>query len=805
MIDYRLDDLGWYEFEQLAQSLLKARLGLGIEAWGGYGDWGRDAYFNGALRYPTCELTAGPFVFQCKFVEGANAAGPKARKPLLDAIRKECESIRRNLKPTGNWSEPPQSYVLFTNAPVSPKLRQDVEDLLRSVLPTCTVTVLGGQDVCQWLRLSPEVVRSFPQLLSLRDLQELLREVVNAETLVRSENAISFARSYSRVFVPTQAYYAAREKLHQLSFVVLEGPPEMGKTTIGRILALSQVLLGWEAIECRNPAEVLRSFRRDGQQVFVADDFFGRTEYEPTRVSEWQSELAHILPLLGSSHWLVLTCRAHLLEMAKANLDIAGQNDRFPDKGEVVVDAGNLKQGEKARILYRHAKAAGLSQHAKTLVKIYAPEIVKDVHFTPERIRRLVEELIPALANQQNLPKPKVQIRIAEALSNPTNQMRVSFRRLTAPHRWLLYALLESDLFSAGGRSLRRLRERYEALCPTGLHQPFERVLDELTEAFIRKSPGLFEQGVDWIHPNCRDLAIVELSEHIEDRKRFLTNCSEVGLALACSVGGGAAGNRQLPLLQTTMDWRCFGYRAKQLLSQQPRLLRIVWNNLKSLVQKAKEEPGLNGEVQRLRELIVNHLLPVAVRTLGQRGYSDTESLKTYFDLCSEISLQPSIKLEAAWTDCLEDAVHWADDQWVISQDDQTPGNILAFLKVLHDCQPDALQDSQVRARLNEIAGRLIDRGESEDSSNYDSPKDDDEASEMADAFESVGKAFHGLGQLPIFEENTRKSFEQLSAHFKYRATSLRAAFIQEPDYDEESHSSWGSEDLDIGELFRDL
>src|SRR6266478_3035934 len=74
-LDYKLDDFGWFEFEQLVQTLLKARLGLGLEAWGGWGDWGRDAYFAGTLRYPGNEKTKGDFVFQSKFVESANAAG----------------------------------------------------------------------------------------------------------------------------------------------------------------------------------------------------------------------------------------------------------------------------------------------------------------------------------------------------------------------------------------------------------------------------------------------------------------------------------------------------------------------------------------------------------------------------------------------------------------------------------------------------------------------------------------------------------------------------------------------------------
>lgn len=359
MIDYRLDELGWFEFEQLVQTLVKARLGLGVEAWGGRGDWGRDAFFEGKLRYPADVETDGPFVFQCKFVENANAAGAKSEKLLVAAAQKERSKIAENLA-NGKWSEEPKCYGFFTNAPCPATLRDSIRTSLRSALPHAHISIHDGGDVCEWLRLSPDIVRSFPQLLSLRDLQELLRDAVNSDILVRSQTAIALAQAHARVFVPTAAYDCARDKLATYGFVVLEGPPEMGKTTIGRIIALSQIVCEWEAIECRAPADFLKMYRPDRRQVFVADDFFGRTEYEPMRVSEWQSELAHILPLLDRTHWLILTCRAHLLEMAKTNLDIAGQNNRFPKLGEVVVNAGKLKISEKARILYRHAKAVGL-------------------------------------------------------------------------------------------------------------------------------------------------------------------------------------------------------------------------------------------------------------------------------------------------------------------------------------------------------------------------------------------------------------------------------------------------------------
>jgi hypothetical protein len=75
-ISYNLDSLGWMQFESLIQVLLKSELGLGLELWGGSADHGKDAYCAHELNFPSRHTTnPGPFVFQVKFIAGANAAG----------------------------------------------------------------------------------------------------------------------------------------------------------------------------------------------------------------------------------------------------------------------------------------------------------------------------------------------------------------------------------------------------------------------------------------------------------------------------------------------------------------------------------------------------------------------------------------------------------------------------------------------------------------------------------------------------------------------------------------------------------
>lgn len=252
MLRYRLDDLGWYQFEWLVQALLKAELGLGVESWATtHGDIGRDAYFDGELAFPAHTPTQGPFVFQVKFVENASAPGADPSTALLSAVRKEAARIKsRQANVAVRW-ETPAHYALITNAPLAPKLREAVAKILKESLPSTKVTSLGAADVCDIIDAHPSLRRSFPQLLSLRDLNDLLADAVARDLLERSRAAVDASREVVRAFVPTSAYERTWSVLRNHHFAVLYGPPEMGKTAIAWMVALAQLSQGWESYLCQ--------------------------------------------------------------------------------------------------------------------------------------------------------------------------------------------------------------------------------------------------------------------------------------------------------------------------------------------------------------------------------------------------------------------------------------------------------------------------------------------------------------------------------------------------------------------------
>jgi hypothetical protein len=64
---------------------------------------------------------------------------------------------------------------------------------------------------------------------------------------------------------------------------------------------------------------------------------------------------------------------------------------------------------------------------------------------------------------------------------------------------------------------------------------------------------------VEWVHPSWRDLVIESLAADGEERRRFLSRCGVDGAAVALSWGGGAAGERERPLLRCDADWDALG------------------------------------------------------------------------------------------------------------------------------------------------------------------------------------------------------------------------------------------------------
>lgn len=364
----------------------------------------------------------------------------------------------------------------------------------------------------------------------------------------------------ARVFVPTNAHAKAIGTLERHRFCVLTGPPEMGKTAIARMVALAKSTEGWEAVEVSAPDALLRALDPKRPQVFVADDAFGSTEFRPDAAERWARDLPAILRRLheAGQHWLVWTSRPAPLAAGLERVHREEGLERFPRPADVLVDAAHLQVDEKALILLRHALAAELPKKVRSAVRVEGPRIVEHPHFTPERIRRLVEGL-PRQPREWAKRRRRMDAVAARHLSEPTEAMAVSLDALEPSQRALLIAMIDQPHGRAHERDLvHTMREIFP-----GVHDraPVED-LERLTDHFLRRSGG----RVEWVHPSWRDLVIDRVAGDPELRLAFLRGCGPHGLALALSTRGGALGQRTLPFLVEDADWDAAGDRVARVV-----------------------------------------------------------------------------------------------------------------------------------------------------------------------------------------------------------------------------------------------
>jgi hypothetical protein len=342
-LKYRLTTLGWYNFEVLIQTLLKAIIGLGVTSFGGTKDSGRDAAFKGEAPFPSQKTKwKGKWIFQVKYSEFEAVSEDIQGKRILKAFQEEINKIKER---GGGW---PDNYVLITNVRLSATFRDKISTVISHAGFKGNFHSIDGREVCEFLDMYPQVRRSFPQLIGLADVDM----VINKDLYNRSEAFVSNWQPKLITFVATSQYFKALDILQRYHFVVIDGPPESGKSFIGATITLAYSCEEFEIFYVQKPEEIFRAYNVSHKQLYFADDAVGTINFNPNLGDHWSRELSGILRKLDKHHKLIWTARHYILQEAIDRTKLREHIDNFPGIHEVLVEVGDLKLLEKALILY---------------------------------------------------------------------------------------------------------------------------------------------------------------------------------------------------------------------------------------------------------------------------------------------------------------------------------------------------------------------------------------------------------------------------------------------------------------------
>lgn len=647
---YNLHLLGWMQFEQLSQALMKAVFDPRIQSTSGAGDQGRDAMFSGTLRTPTGESLHGYFVFQIKFL-----SSHIDNDEIIGRFQDETEKLIKLF----NISPSPHYYFAITNRSLSPRARDELSQLLRAVSANINIIIYDGSDICDFLDSHPEVRTAFPQLLGIRDVNQMLRTILDRPHLARSEALLTRAAELSQVFVPTRAWRDASRILHKHSFLVLTGPPEVGKTCIAHVLGLSYAAdEGAGFFDCRLPEDILGLIDSSQDQVFLVDDAFGSTEFQVDLARRWERDLDNVLRKLSQRHRIIWTTRPAPLAEALRRIQRQGMAERFPDIGKVVVDVADLTVHEKALILYRHAKIARLNSDASRVVATHAPLIVRSDFFTPERVRRFVNGrlesvLLSAKKSDLNV-KHELQSAIKQEIAQPTDRMMASFAAISPLHRQLLFSFAAMSLIQCALDEL-ELAHR-QAFGAIGREQ-FIELAEDLASHFLRVTDigyGTPRKHVAWMHPSWRDVAIEALIRDSSSRRTLLKNGPISIVMLAMSVAGGAQGVRALPFVRDADDLAVVCDRI-ELESQGDAVSLDLLGDLAGVLFEAMSSQNEKTQDGRVRLAATAIVVLGEIRRRSNRDVVDNSLVQEFIRLSILLpELVPSLNFSATFEELSE-------------------------------------------------------------------------------------------------------------------------------------------------------
>jgi hypothetical protein len=327
---YLWRNLSDHDFELVCRDLFAKVVDEPLEAFARGPDSGIDVrgYHNGTLS----------LVIQCKHYAGSPFSS------LQSAVRKELPKLKA-LNPQ------PKRVILAVSRGLTPANKASLADLLG---PYARQEDIFGEDDLEGLLQLHQDVENHHYKLWLASGNRLAA-IANAAVVNRSEAVTDRLIAKSRIFVQHQKLQDARVLLDSEHCCVISGPAGVGKTTLAEMLALEYLAAEFELVEVSADIEEAMSvWRRGNKQIFLYDDFLGRTNLLPALGKNEDQRLLNFIRGIkdADNKRFILTTREYILRAARQRYD--NLQDDLIDMARLTLDMSSYSRLERAEILYNH-------------------------------------------------------------------------------------------------------------------------------------------------------------------------------------------------------------------------------------------------------------------------------------------------------------------------------------------------------------------------------------------------------------------------------------------------------------------
>lgn len=488
--------LGGYDFQKLVNIFLTKQMGYSIQFYGGTKDRGRDAYFDGEAKIlPNEEIWSGIWIFQAKFRDFLRRGENEMRKEIRDTLEDELEKI------INKYKDECDVYIYLTNIDLTQNDISQMKEIVEK-FEISHFRVFHFPHFEAFLSQYENIKWQFPRLLDITDIEKIYNKELNERSIAILEDI----NENMEVFANTDIYSKSIDVLNQYNFVILYGPPKMGKTMIGNALCFIKIREGFNVYEIVKPDDFLRIYKQSERQIFFCDDVFGSIAYDENISNIWVKDFSKILRKLDKNHLGIWTTRSLIFQEAIQKTRLY-EYEQDLESEKVHVNVTDLTNIEKAHILYNHIKYSKEMQNInpsiiENLIQIKY-DIIYHQNYSPETINKLCKFILPRI--DSNIDLNELQEVIIEYLNKPEDAIIRDFNNLDQINKLFLLTL-----FSFGSNIKRTLLEkkfnRILDLSQIKIVGAFDSVMNILNGTYIKVTKRELGSTIMFSHPSIMDV-----------------------------------------------------------------------------------------------------------------------------------------------------------------------------------------------------------------------------------------------------------------------------------------------------------
>lgn len=431
-MEYDFKSLSYYDFELLCCDLFSSAWGKQMENFRQGRDKGIDLRYAGIQNEDT--------VVQCKHFT----------KSSFSILYKE---MKNELPKVGKLQ--PARYILATSHFFTTGEKDKLFSLLQ---PFCKSTndILGGNEINSLLRQHPDIEEAHHKLWLTSTA--VLQKVLHSEVYRQSEFLQAELEEKLKLYVQSKtAFGKAKKVLDEFNCCIISGIPGIGKTTLAEILSIYYLDQGYQIIPIRSDIrEAIKTYRPEGKQFFLYDDFLGSTTLEmktnKNEGKELLSFLRHISRQKGKK--FILTTREYILNQARLSYEEFARQDF--DYNKCMISLEDYTKADRARILYNHLFFYHVPKDC--IQDLLADGRIMEIIDHPNYSPRLIE----AVTNLFHLPdSSRFYDFFMDTLSHPNKLWENAFRRQISPAARDLLLLLSASPRSVFFSDLKKDYEPY--------------------------------------------------------------------------------------------------------------------------------------------------------------------------------------------------------------------------------------------------------------------------------------------------------------------------------------------------------